>query len=88
MHRRSASPTVRSSACPAGYGEAVLPAEVSGRVPQGTVFATFNDPQVCVNRLTGPHRDPHTNTPDYKVTAVRVEPVRASSPTPTASPTA
>jgi formate dehydrogenase major subunit len=70
------------------YGEAVLPAEVSGRVPQGTVFATFNDPQVCVNRLTGPHRDLDTNTPDYKVTAVRVEPVRSSSTTPSSCPTA
>ena len=70
------------------YGEAVLPAEVSDRVPPGTVFATFNDPRVFVNRVTGPHRDLHTNTPDYKVTAVRVEPVRSSSPTPSASPTA
>ena len=55
------------------YGEALLPAEVSTRVPRGTVFSTFNDPRTLVNRVTGPHRDRFTNTPDYKVTAVRVE---------------
>ena len=57
------------------YGEALLPAEVTARVPSGTVFATFNDPRTLVNRVTGPDRDPHTHTPGYKVTAVRVEPI-------------
>ena len=51
----------------------MLPAEVTDRVPPGTLFATFNDPRTLVNRVTGPHRDPYTNTPEYKVTAVRVE---------------
>jgi len=57
------------------YGEALLPVEVTARVAPGTVFATFNDPRTFVNRVTGPHRDLQTNTPDYKVTAVRVEPI-------------
>jgi formate dehydrogenase major subunit len=57
------------------YGSAVLPAEITPRVARGELFATFNDPRRAVNRLTGPHRDPHTHTPEYKVTAVRVEPV-------------
>jgi len=57
------------------YGEAVLPAETTERVLPGTVFATFNDPATLLNRVTGPHRDPDTNTPDYKVTAVRIEPI-------------
>jgi formate dehydrogenase major subunit len=56
------------------YGTATLPAEVTDRVPTGTVFATFCDPATAVNRLTGPHRDPYTHTPEYKVTAVRVAP--------------
>jgi formate dehydrogenase major subunit len=55
------------------YGEASLPIEITNRVAAGVVFATFNDPATLVNRLTGPHRDTHTNTPEYKLTAVRVE---------------
>jgi formate dehydrogenase major subunit len=61
------------------HGEATLPAEVTGRVPAGTVFATFHDPATAVNRLTGDHRDPLTHTPAYKRTAVHLEP--ASPPT-------
>ena len=55
------------------YGEAVLPVEISSRVATGTLFATFHDPATTVNRLTSSQRDGHTNTPEYKVTAVRVE---------------
>jgi formate dehydrogenase major subunit len=55
------------------YGEATLPAEITDRVPPGTVFATFHDPAAAVNRLTGDHRDPVTHTPAYKRTAVRLE---------------
>jgi formate dehydrogenase major subunit len=54
------------------YGEATLPAEITDRVPTGTVFATFHDPATAVNRLTGDHRDPVTHTPAYKRTAVRL----------------
>jgi formate dehydrogenase major subunit len=57
------------------YGEAVLPAEVTTRVHTGQLFATFSDPATFVNRLTGPQRDPRTHTPQYKVTAVRLEPI-------------
>src|SRR5581483_2397735 len=62
------------------YGEAVLPAEVTDRVPPGVVFATFSDPARAVNRLTGPHRDACTNTPAYKVTAVGLAPAGAAAP--------
>jgi formate dehydrogenase major subunit len=62
------------------YGEAILPAEITDRVPPGTVFATFHDPATAVNRLTGDHRDPLTHTPAYKRTAVRLE--RASTEEP------
>ena len=53
------------------YGQATLPADVTERVAPGTLFATFSDPAAGVNRLTGPHRDDVTHTPEYKVTAVR-----------------
>jgi formate dehydrogenase major subunit len=59
------------------YGDAILPADVTDRVPPGTVFATFHDPATAVNRLTGDHRDPVTHTPAYKRTAVQLE--RAST---------
>jgi formate dehydrogenase major subunit len=52
------------------HGSAALPVEFSERVLPGTVFATFNEPASGVNRLTGPSRDPATNTPAYKRTAV------------------
>jgi formate dehydrogenase major subunit len=55
------------------YGEAVLPAVVEPRVPPGILFTTFHAPEVFTNRVTGPHRDGVTDTPEYKVTAVRVE---------------
>jgi formate dehydrogenase major subunit len=54
------------------YGRTVLTADVSERVMPGVVFATFHDPARGVNRVTGPHRDQSTNTPAYKVTAVRL----------------
>ena len=56
------------------YGRAVLPAEVTERVERGVLFCTFNDPTTEVNRLTSPHRDGQTNTPEYKLTAVRIAP--------------
>lgn len=55
------------------YGEAILPAEVSGRVKVGELFASFHDPRVFLNYATGPTRDRFTQAPEFKVTAVRVE---------------
>ena len=57
------------------YGTAVLPAHVTNHVSPGELFTTFSDPATEVNRLTGPHRDPITNTPEYKVTAVHLQPL-------------
>ncbi len=59
------------------HGTTVLPIRVSAAVRAGEVFATFSDPESHVNRLTGPYRDRVTNTPEYKRTMVRIEPVRA-----------
>jgi len=70
LHLADAQPTrVRSR-----YGETVIPALITDRVRIGTVFATFSDPTVFINQVTGPHRDPYTGTPEYKVTAVHLEP--------------
>ena len=55
------------------YGTAVLPAHITEAVAPGQLYATFQRPDLRVNAVTGPHRDPVTGTPEYKVTAVRVE---------------
>jgi formate dehydrogenase major subunit len=57
------------------WGEAVLPARISDYVKPGELFATFHTPEVSLNRLTGANRDGYVNTPGYKVTAVRIDPV-------------
>ena len=56
------------------YGEAVLPLRITTCVKPGELFATFHSSDVFLNRVTGPSRDGITGTPEYKVTAVRVEP--------------
>ena len=55
------------------YGSAVLPLHVNATIGRGQLFATFHTPQLRINALTGPHRDPVTGTPQYKLTAARVE---------------
>jgi formate dehydrogenase major subunit len=54
------------------HGSASLPVRRCDAVAPGQCFATFSDPETDLNRLTGPHRDPVTNTPEYKRTMVRV----------------
>ena len=51
----------------------ILPAHIDAAVQRGQLFATFHRPVPLVNRVTGPHRDPLAGTPEYKVTAVRIE---------------
>jgi formate dehydrogenase major subunit len=60
------------------YGELMMPAHVSAQVRPGEAFATFQSPQLMINRLTSRRRDPITQTPEYKVTAIRLE--KASAP--------
>jgi formate dehydrogenase major subunit len=55
------------------YGSAVLPAHVSAAMQRGQLFATFQSPQAFLNTVTGPYRDARVATPEYKVTAVRIE---------------
>jgi formate dehydrogenase major subunit len=56
------------------YGDAILPLAVTDDVQAGEVFATFHTTRTFLNQVTGPYRDHQTDTPDYKVTAVRVAP--------------
>lgn len=56
------------------YGEAELPVRVSQAMKRGEVFATFHSSAVFLNRVTGPHRDRFVKTPEYKLTAVNIEP--------------
>jgi formate dehydrogenase major subunit len=55
------------------YGEAVLPVRISTSLRAGELFATFNDPSVFLNMITGPHRDGYVDTPEYKITAVDIK---------------
>ena len=55
------------------YGAAVLPLHVDDASRPGEIFATFSDPEVSLNLVTSPWRDAHADTPEYKLTAVRLE---------------
>ncbi|MFA6546132.1 MAG: formate dehydrogenase subunit alpha [Limisphaerales bacterium] len=57
------------------HGEATMPVRVDSRVKAGELFATFHTVETFLNRVTGPHRDHITMTPEYKVVAVRLEKV-------------
>ena len=54
------------------YGTTVLPVRISDQLMRGTLFTTFHDPVLFVNRITSPLRDRYVETPEYKVTAVAV----------------
>ncbi len=57
------------------YGKAILPIQIASSMRQGELFATFHDPQIFLNRITSPYRDRYVQSPEYKVTAVRIEKV-------------
>ncbi len=59
-------------------GSTRVPIELSARVARGTVFLSFHYPETHANRLVGPHRDPQSKCPDYKVVAVRLDRERAA----------
>jgi predicted molibdopterin-dependent oxidoreductase YjgC len=54
------------------YGRTILPVHVTDMVPAGVVFATFHTAAAFLNRVTSDIRDP-VGTPEYKITAVRLE---------------
>lgn len=56
------------------YGEATIRASISTQMRPGELFATFHSPDTFLNRVISSHRDRFVQTPEYKVTAVRIEP--------------
>jgi predicted molibdopterin-dependent oxidoreductase YjgC len=48
-------------------------ANVTDRSQKGVVFMSFHFPEVLTNLLTSEHRDPYTETPEYKACAVKIE---------------
>ena len=52
---------------------------VTDRVPPGMVYANFHFPEASANELTQAVLDPVSKIPEYKVTAVKVTLVQASS---------
>jgi len=55
------------------HGAATLPARVCKSMRRGELFASFHMPDARLNNVTGSGRDRFVDTPEYKVTAVRVE---------------
>lgn len=55
------------------YGEAKIPVHINAKVKKGELYATFHNPEIFLNKLTGTHRDRLVKTPEYKVTAVRID---------------
>ncbi len=56
-------------------GEIVAKAEVTDRVEPGLIFSTFHFPESAANFLTIRALDPQAKIPEYKVCAVKVEPL-------------
>ena len=54
-------------------GSADLPVKISNTVKEGEVYTTFHSTRVFLNQITTSHRDRYTKTPEYKITAVRIE---------------
>jgi formate dehydrogenase major subunit len=57
-------------------GATALRARIAERMPVGVVYTTFHHPVTGANVVTTEHSDWATNCPEYKVTAVQVEPAR------------
>jgi assimilatory nitrate reductase catalytic subunit len=53
-----------------------VPVRITGTVRRGEVFVPFHYDERCVNRLTLDEFDPISREPNYKQSAVRLEPVR------------
>jgi len=55
------------------YGKAIIPVACSPWMKSGELFATFHEPGVFLNEVTGPHCDSVVGAPEFKITAVRLE---------------
>lgn len=56
------------------HGEATARIAIDAGVLPGTAFLSFHFPSTHANRVVGPARDPESNCPEYKLTAVRIAP--------------
>lgn len=61
------------------YGQTFLPVRLDPAVQPGQAFASFHDPAVRLNAVTGPYRDALVGAPEYKVTAVSIEPLERTA---------
>ena len=61
-------------------GQLVAAARITRRSPPGTVFMTFHYAEAAVNLLTSDAVDPIAKIPEYKISAVRIEPVAEPVP--------
>jgi formate dehydrogenase major subunit len=59
------------------YGQVRVRAVVTDRVSGNELYMPMNSPDIAVNRLTGSHTDPVTNTPAYKESSVRLKVLEA-----------
>ncbi|WP_210473294.1 formate dehydrogenase subunit alpha [Vibrio crassostreae] len=57
-------------------GEIEIVAFVTKRMQKGVVFIPFHFVESPVNRLTTTATDPHAKIPEFKVAAVRIDPIR------------
>jgi formate dehydrogenase major subunit len=60
------------------HGRTAMRVRVTDAVPSGVLFATFHTSDAFVNRVTSNAQDP-VGTPEYKVTAVRLEQIPSPS---------
>ncbi len=56
-------------------GEIEITAFVTKRMQKGVVFIPFHFVESPVNRLTTTATDPHAKIPEFKVAAVRIDPI-------------
>jgi len=57
------------------HGSTTIGVRLNPAIRCGQLFATFHTVTTFLNKVTGPHRDRVVGSPEYKVVAVRVEPV-------------
>lgn len=55
------------------YGATFLRVKIDHSVQKGECFTTFSNTEVFINKITGPFRDKYVQTPEFKITSVRIE---------------
>jgi formate dehydrogenase alpha subunit len=59
-------------------GSVETKAKLSARSPEGVVFMSFHFAEQAVNRLTNPAMDKESKIPEFKISAVKVEPASSA----------